>query len=174
MIVPGNRFEYLEARARALDAIDDGESSTRRTFAPERSTCSAQHILAMACAAPFEELELLAEVRSSAPYAWPEGRDLHRSAELHRHRRVRAEGLRPLPPSRAPKAMAARRIAKPQIAAQHRAQRRRDRRAAAAPVRFRNGRKLGTIEERLCLHLAPGDLFFFAGLSLEVEQIKDT
>ena len=41
-------------------------------------------------------------------------------------------------------------------------------------VRFRNGRKLGTIEEGFASTLAPGDRFFFAGLSLEVEQFKDT
>jgi ATP-dependent Lhr-like helicase len=41
-------------------------------------------------------------------------------------------------------------------------------------VRFRNGRKLGTIEEGYASTLAPGDLFFFSGLSLEVEQFKDT
>ena len=41
-------------------------------------------------------------------------------------------------------------------------------------VRFRNGRKLGTIEEGYASTLWPGDHFYFAGLSLEVEQIKDT
>src|SRR6059058_2483997 len=49
IIVPGNRFEYLEARA-ALDVL-------------------AQHILAMAVAEPFQQDELLTEVRSAAPYA---------------------------------------------------------------------------------------------------------
>ena len=41
-------------------------------------------------------------------------------------------------------------------------------------VRFKNGRKLGTVEEGFASTLAPGDHFFFAGLSLEVERIKDT
>jgi len=41
-------------------------------------------------------------------------------------------------------------------------------------VRFKNGRKLGTVEEGFASALAPGDRFFFAGLSLEVEQFKDT
>jgi ATP-dependent Lhr-like helicase len=41
-------------------------------------------------------------------------------------------------------------------------------------VRFRNGRKLGTIEEGYASTLSPGDLFFFSGLSLKVEQLKDT
>jgi ATP-dependent Lhr-like helicase len=38
LIVPGNRFEYLEARA-ALDAVEAGERDADR-FAPARSTCS--------------------------------------------------------------------------------------------------------------------------------------
>jgi hypothetical protein len=41
-------------------------------------------------------------------------------------------------------------------------------------VRFRNGRKLGTVEEGFASALTPGDRFFFAGLALEVEQFKDT
>ena len=41
-------------------------------------------------------------------------------------------------------------------------------------VRFKNGRKLGTVEEGFASTLAPGDHFFFAGLSLEVERIKDS
>src|SRR4029453_9289113 len=41
-------------------------------------------------------------------------------------------------------------------------------------VRFRGGRRLGTVEDGFASTLAPGDHFFFAGLSLEVERIKDT
>ena len=67
IIVPGNRFEYLEARA-ALDAIDDGELDPE-VFRPGALDVLAQHILAMAVAAPFQQEELLAEVRSAAPYA---------------------------------------------------------------------------------------------------------
>ena len=67
MIVPGNRFEYLEARA-ALDAIDDGELDPE-IFRPGTLDVLAQHILAVACAGPFDEAELLAEIRSAAPYA---------------------------------------------------------------------------------------------------------
>ena len=40
-------------------------------------------------------------------------------------------------------------------------------------VRFRNGRKLGKVEERFAAQLSPGDTFFFAGMSLEVESVKD-
>jgi len=67
IIVPGNRFEYLEARA-ALDAIDDGELDPE-VFRPGALDVLAQHILAMAVAAPFQQDEMLAEIRSSAPYA---------------------------------------------------------------------------------------------------------
>ena len=54
MIVPGNRFEYLEARA-ALDAIDEGELDPE-IFRPGTLDVLAQHILAIACAGPFEEV----------------------------------------------------------------------------------------------------------------------
>ncbi|MFL6764558.1 MAG: DEAD/DEAH box helicase, partial [Sphingomicrobium sp.] len=53
MIVPGNRFEYLEARA-ALDAIDDGELDPE-VFRPGALDVLAQHILAVAVAAPFQQ-----------------------------------------------------------------------------------------------------------------------
>ncbi|MGH6730136.1 MAG: DEAD/DEAH box helicase, partial [Sphingomicrobium sp.] len=45
MIVPGNRFEYLEARA-ALDAIDEGELDPE-TFRPGTLDVLAQHVLAV-------------------------------------------------------------------------------------------------------------------------------
>ena len=67
MIVPGNRFEYLEAQA-ALDAVDARELDPE-IFRPGTLDVLAQHILAIACAGPFVEAELLAEVRSAAPYA---------------------------------------------------------------------------------------------------------
>ncbi len=97
IIVPGNRFEYLEARA-ALDAIDDGELDPE-VFRPGALDVLAQHILAMAVAAPFQQEELLAEVRSAAPYAGLKARDLRGNPQLHRHRRLCAQGLRPLPPA---------------------------------------------------------------------------
>ncbi|HEX8532774.1 MAG TPA: DEAD/DEAH box helicase, partial [Allosphingosinicella sp.] len=67
IIVPGNRFEYLEARA-ALDAVEEGALDAD-PFRAGALDVLAQHIMAVACATPFREEELLAEVRSSAPYA---------------------------------------------------------------------------------------------------------
>ena len=40
-------------------------------------------------------------------------------------------------------------------------------------VRFRNGRSLGKVEERFAASLRPGDTFQFAGMNVEVEQLKD-
>src|SRR5688500_10124064 len=67
MIVPGNRFEYLEARA-ALDAVEATELDPE-IFRPGALDVLAQHILGLACSAPFQEDELLAEIHSAAPYA---------------------------------------------------------------------------------------------------------
>jgi ATP-dependent Lhr-like helicase len=39
-------------------------------------------------------------------------------------------------------------------------------------VRFRNGRKLGTVEEYFASTLSVGDTFYFAGMVLEVERIE--
>src|SRR3546814_12412924 len=41
-------------------------------------------------------------------------------------------------------------------------------------VRFKRGRKLGTLEEGFASTLSPGDTFAFAGLSLEVERNDTT
>jgi ATP-dependent Lhr-like helicase len=65
------------------------------------------------------------------------------------------------------------RIARPTIAQQHRLNAGVIVEAPLLTVRFRNGRKLGTIEEGYAATLAPGDHFYFSGLSLEVEQFKD-
>src|SRR3546814_2233838 len=41
-------------------------------------------------------------------------------------------------------------------------------------VRFKRGRKPGTLEEGFASTLSPGDTFAFAGLSLDVERIDTT
>jgi len=171
MIVPGNRFEYLEARA-ALDAVEEGELDPE-PFRPGTLDVLAQHILAMACAAPFDPEMLLAEVRSAAPY-----RDLKRETfeevlsfiatggyalkAYDRFRRLVRD-----PDGRW-------RLARPAIAQQHRMNAGVIVEQPLLTVRFRGGRKLGTIEEGYASTLSPGDHFYFCGLSLEVEQFKDT
>jgi ATP-dependent Lhr-like helicase len=171
IIVPGNRFEYLEARA-ALDAVDDGELDPE-VFRPGALDVLAQHILAMAVAAPFQQDELLAEVRSAAPYAGLKQETFEEILNFiatggyalkayDRFRRLVSE----------PDGVW--RIARPTIAQQHRLNAGVIVEQPLLTVRFRNGRKLGTIEEGYASTLAPGDHFYFSGLSLEVEQFKDT
>jgi len=170
-VVPGNRFEYLEARA-ALDAIDDGELDPEN-FRPGALDVLAQHILAVACAAPFEEQELLAELRSSAPYA---GLRDETFTEVLNFIATGGYALKAYDRFRrlVPEGDGRWRIARPQIAAQHRLNAGVIVEQPLLTVRFRNGRKLGTIEEGYASTLAPGDNFYFSGLSLEVEQFKDT
>jgi ATP-dependent Lhr-like helicase len=65
------------------------------------------------------------------------------------------------------------RITRPAVSAQHRMNAGIIVEAPLLSVRFKNGRKLGTVEEGFASTLAPGDHFYFSGLSLEVERIKD-
>ena len=171
IIVPGNRFEYLEARA-ALDAIEAGELDPE-VFRPGTLDTLAQHILACACAAPFEEPQLLAEIRSAAPYAGLTEevyqRVLHYIATggyalkaYDKFRRLVEES-----PGRW-------RITKPAVAAQHRLNAGIIVDNPMMDVRFRNGRMLGRVEEGYASTLTVGDHIFFAGLSLEVERFKDS
>ena len=171
MIVPGNRFEYLEARA-ALDAIDDGELDPE-IFRPGALDVLAQHILAMAVAAPFDQEELLAEIRSAAPYA---GFKNETFEEILNFIATGGYALKAYDRFRrlVPESGGMWRIAKPAVAQQHRLNAGVIVEQPLLTVRFRNGRRLGTIEEGFASTLAPGDHFFFAGLSLEVEQFKDT
>jgi ATP-dependent helicase Lhr and Lhr-like helicase len=171
MIVPGNRFEYLEARA-ALDAIDDGELDPE-VFRPGALDVLAQHILGMAIAAPFQQDELIAEVRSAAPYA---GLKDETFQEVLNFIATGGYALKAYDRFRrlVPEPGGMWRIARPGIAQQHRLNAGVIVEQPLLTVRFRNGRKLGTIEEGFASTLSPADHFFFAGLSLEVEQFKDT
>jgi ATP-dependent Lhr-like helicase len=171
ILVPGNRFEYLEGRA-ALDAIDEGELDPE-LFRPGALDVLAQHILAMAVAAPFQQDELLAEIRSAAPYA---GLKQETFEEILNFIATGGYALKAYDRFRrlVPEAGGTWRIARPAIAQQHRLNAGVIVEQPLMSVRFRNGRKLGTVEEGFASALAPGDRFFFAGLSLEVEQFKDT
>jgi ATP-dependent Lhr-like helicase len=171
IIVPGNRFEYLEARA-ALDAIDDRELDPE-IFRPGTLDVLAQHILAVACAAPFKEQELLAEIRSAAPYA---GLQDEIFTEVLNFIATGGYALKAYDRFRrlVPEANGIWRIARPAIAVQHRMNAGIIVEQPLMDVRFKGGRRLGTVEEGFASTLSPGDHFFFAGLSLEVERIKDT
>ena len=159
ILVPGNRFEYLEARA-ALDAVEAGELDPD-LFRPGALDVLAQHVMACACAAPFEQGALLDEIRSAMPYSALDDETFERVlrfiADGYARIRRTKEGLW--------------RVTHPQFVAQHRLNAGIIVEATMLKVRFRNGRQLGRVEEGFAATLAPGDTFFFAGLSLEVESI---
>jgi ATP-dependent Lhr-like helicase len=171
ILVPGNRFEYLEGRA-ALDAIDEGELDPE-VFRPGALDVLAQHILAMAVAAPFQEDELLAEVSSAAPYG---GLKPETFEEILNFIATGGYALKAYDRFRrlVPEPGGVWRISKPSVAQQHRLNAGVIVEQPLLTVRFRNGRRLGTIEEGYASTLVPGDHFYFSGLSLEVEQFKDT
>ncbi|WP_448582958.1 ligase-associated DNA damage response DEXH box helicase [Thermaurantiacus sp.] len=165
VIVPGNRFEYLEALA-ACDAVEasDFEADPPRTGSLD---VLAQHIVGMAACAPFEADALYAEVTSAAPYATLSRQQFDRTLDLaatgayalrayDRFRRI-VEG----PDGRF-------RLAHPRLAAQHRANAGVIVEAPVVAVRLGRGRALGTIEEWFASQLQIGDSFAFAGLTLEV------
>ncbi len=176
LVVPGNRFEYLEAQA-ALDAVEAGERDPDN-FAPGAFDVLAQHIMACACAAPFGEAAMLDEIRSATPYSALEIETFERvlgfirdgGYALKTYDRFR----RLAPDGQGPDGARRWRVSHPRFIQQHRMNAGIIVEAPLLDVRFGNGRKLGTVEEYFASTLSPGDTFFFSGLSLEVERIRDT
>lgn len=171
IIIPGNRFEYLEARA-ALDAVEAGERDPD-VFRAGGLDVLAQHIMGVASAAPFHEAELLAEVRSALPYSGlPDAtfREVLGFIEnggyalrvYDRFKRLTRDGN------------GVWRVSHPKFIQQHRLNAGIIVDQPILDVRFANGRKLGTIEEGFAATLSPGDRFFFSGLSLEVVRMDVT
>ena len=170
LIVPGNRFEYLEARA-ALDAVGAGERDPD-VFRPGALDVLAQHIMGVASTAPFARDALLAEVREAAPYATLDeetfGRVLgfvatggYALKAYDRYKRL-TEGVDGFW-----------RVSHPRFVTQFRLNAGIIVEAPMLTVRFRNGRTLGKVEEAFAASLSPHDTFFFSGLSLEVEGVKN-
>lgn len=170
ILVPGNRFEYLEAQA-AFDAVQAGQRDGE-SFRAGGLDVLAQHVMAIACAGPFHEDALREEVQSALPYSALDddaftrvlsfvengGYALKAYDKFKRLRRD-ADGIWHL--------------AHPKFAVQHRLNAGIIVDVPMLEVRFKNGRKLGKVEENFAAQLSPGDTFFFSGMSLEVERIKD-
>ncbi len=170
LLVPGNRFEFLEAQA-ALDAVEEGVRDGE-DFRPGALDVLAQHVMACACAGPFQEDALLAEVRSTLAYVWLDEKIWQRVLKFvesggyalqayERFKRItREEG-------------GWWRLTHPEHAARHRLNAGIILDGEMLTVRFRNGRSLGRVEENFAASLTVGDTFQFAGLDLEVESIKE-
>ena len=170
LLVPGNRFEFLEAQA-ALDAVAAGERDAD-AFRPGARDVLAQHVMGMACAAPFAETDLLAEVQSAAPYANVSAEEFTRIIGFVRdggYALKAYDRFRRL----APDGPGMWRIAHPRLITQHRLNAGIIVDAPTLDVRFKNGRRLGQVEEYFASTLTVGDTFAFAGLSLEVEAMRD-
>ncbi len=168
LLVPGNRFEYLEARA-ALDAVEAKELDPD-SFRPGALDVLAQHVMAVACAGPFREEELLEEVRAAAPYA---GLDSDTFARVLHFIESGGYSLRAYDKfkrlTKGPDGLW--RVSHPRFIQQHRMNAGIIVDAPVLDVRFRNGRKLGTVEDYFASTLSVGDTFYFAGITLEVEKM---
>ena len=179
MLVPANRFEVLECQA-ALAAAKKGEQDTPplRTGALD---VLAQHILGMACSAPFDADALYREVIAATPYAGLTREDFDRTLDFvatggyalksyERYARIKKtkEGKW--------------RIAHPKIAQQYRLNvgtiiespllKIRLGRRAGGKGPLRGGPVLGQIEEYFLETLVPGDTFLFSGRILKLEGIE--
>jgi ATP-dependent helicase Lhr and Lhr-like helicase len=170
ILVPGNRFEFLEATA-AKEAVDQGQRDGE-DFRPGGLDVLAQHVMACACAAPFDEAALLAEVRSSLAYAWLDQEAWDRVLNF-----VATGGYALKAYDRFKRIVRDKagtwRLAHPEHAQRHRLNAGIIVDNEMIEIRFRNGRSLGKVEEQFAASLTSGDTFRFAGMDLEVEALRD-
>jgi ATP-dependent helicase Lhr and Lhr-like helicase len=168
LLVPGNRFEYLEAQA-ALDAVEEG----RRDGEPFRAgglDVLAQHVMSCACAGPFQEDALLDELQSALPYSALSREQFERVLGFTRDGGYALKAYDKFKRLRRD-ANGMWQLTHPKFAKQHRLNAGIIIDAAMLSVRFKNGRNLGKVEENFAAMLSPGDTFFFAGMSLEVLKL---
>ncbi|WP_455722219.1 ligase-associated DNA damage response DEXH box helicase [Xanthobacter autotrophicus] len=186
VLVPANRFEVLECRA-ALEAVAIGAQDTP----PERLGALdvlAQHILGMACAAPFAADALFREVRSASPYRNLPREDFDAALDF-----VATGGYALKAYERYAKIRPTRdglwRVANPMIAQAYRlnvgtivestmlkvrlvSARGAAKTGVTGRVRF-GGRMLGEVEEYFVETMVPGDTFVFAGEILRYETLVE-
>lgn len=178
LLVPSNRFEVLECEA-ARDAVMAGELDGERLRGGGLDVLT-QHIMGMACAAPFDADELYAEVKSASPYASLARKDFDDAVDFvatggyalksyDRYTRLRRtpEGLW--------------RLSHPRIATQYRLNAGVIVEDPMLDVRMQakgrpigaGGRVLGKMEEHFLEGLSPGDTFVFSGDVLRFEGIRE-
>ena len=171
LLMPGNRFEYLECQA-AIEAIDQN-TLDGVDFYPGGLDVLAQHILGMACCRPFAADDLYAEVCTASPY-----HDLSRADfddvlnfvcnggyalgnyERFRRLRITEDDLYEL--------------ANPGIARAYRMNAGTIVDATTIKVRLNRGPVLGEVEEYFANQLTPGDTFVFGGHLLQFVDMRDT
>ncbi len=169
LLVPANRFELLECRA-AVEAVAAQELDPAPTMPPSLDVL-AQHILGMACAAPFHADDLYFTVRKAQSY-----RDLPRAdfdetlafvahggyalRAYERYHRLNRE------------ADGSYTIAAPMVARQYRLNVGTIVEATMLRVRVGRSHVLGDVEEWFVQGLTPGDTFIFAGRLLRYDGIQ--
>ena len=175
LLVPGNRFEFLEAMA-AAQAVAEGQRDGE-AFRAGGLDVLAQHVMACACAGPFSGAALLTEVRSSLAYAWLD------EAQWGRVLQFVATGgyalkaydrFRRITPSKNGDGNEVWRLTHPEQAARFRLNAGIIIDSEMIEVMFRRGRSLGRVEESFAASLRPGDTIRFAGLDLEIEAMRET
>ncbi|MBK8210728.1 MAG: ligase-associated DNA damage response DEXH box helicase [Rhodospirillales bacterium] len=171
LLVPANRFEVLECRA-ALDAV---RARTLDGDPPGDGGLEvlAQHLLGMACAAPFASDEMYDEVRRAAPYARlsrTDFDDVLRFVENGGYALSAYDRWRRLERLRDGRL----RVASRRFAQRYRMNVGTIVEAVTMQVKLKRGRVLGEVEEYFIQGLTPGDTFVFAGEILCFEGIHET
>ena len=170
LLVPANRFEVLECRA-ALDAIRE-ETLDGDPPQPGGFDVLAQHVMAMACAAPFDPAALYQEVITAAPYAQISREDFDDVVSFVHHggyalrEYERWHRLTKLPDGQY-------RAASPAVVRRLRMNIGTIVEATLLKVRIKRGPFLGEVEEHFALALEPGDTFMFSGQLLQFEGIRE-
>ena len=172
LLVPGNRFEYLECRA-ATDAVAEKSFDADPAVAGGLDVL-AQHILGMACSAPFTADGLYAEVTTAAPYALLARRDFddalrfvstggYALGNYERFRRLKLD-----------EATGEYALASRDAMRQYRMNIGTIVEATTLKVRLGRGKVLGEVEEYFANGLVPGDTFIFSGRLLRFVELRDT
>lgn len=169
LILPANRWEVVECQA-ALQAVRDGQlDGTPRGPGPLDVLC--QHLLILACAAPFDADAAFAEVRTAGPYADLTRADFDACLDFcatggyalraydRWQRLVRRGGLWQL---RDPRSAQAIRMNIGTITDSERVK-----------VRLRGGAALGEVEEAFASSLTPGDTFLMGGEVVRYEGLRE-
>ncbi|APG61848.1 DNA ligase-associated DEXH box helicase [Sphingorhabdus lutea] len=169
ILVPGNRFEYLETLA-AFDAVNEGVQDSEE-FRPGGLDVLAQFILGLASAGPFDEKQAHQMVCTAMPYR---NIDAEQFSNVLQYVATGGYALRAYDKyCKLVQQDGLWRLSHPKYAATYRLNAGTIVDLPMLNVRFKNGRSLGKVEENFAAALCPGDCFVFAGLALEVISIKD-
>ena len=183
LLVPSNRFEVMECQA-ALDAAKVAAQDTI-AFRAGGLDVLAQHVLGMACAGPFDALELFDEVRSAVPYAelpWETfervvdfvatGGYALRAYEKYARLRRQSDGRWVLSHTRFAQQY---RMNAGTIVQDGTVKLRLGRPVKGGSANnIRGGRILGEVEEWYIDQLVPGDTFVFGGEVVRFEGMRET